>query len=181
MELKEKKISSEEIYKGKIIDVYRDKVLCPNGKESYREYIKHCRASCIIAKLPNGKFLMEKQYRYPYDEVIYEFPAGKCDKDEDPAITAKRELEEETGYLANKIEYIGEIYPSCAYTDEIIYIYFATGLVKTHKHWDENERVEVFELTMDEILDLTKKGILKDAKSVSGLAYYFARGLDKVN
>ena len=181
MELKEKKISSEEIYKGKIIDVYRDKVLCPNGKESYREYIKHCRASCIIAKLPNGKFLMEKQYRYPYDEVIYEFPAGKCDKDEDPVITAKRELEEETGYLANKIEYIGEIYPSCAYTDEIIYIYFATDLVKTHKHWDENERVEVFELTMDEIIVLARKGILKDAKSVSGLAYYFARGLDKVN
>ena len=181
MELKEKKISSEEIYKGKIIDVYRDKVLCPNGKESYREYIKHCRASCIIAKLPNGKFLMEKQYRYPYDEIIYEFPAGKCDKDEDPVITAKRELEEETGYLANKIEYLGEIYPSCAYTDEIIYIYFATDLVKTHKHWDENERVEVFELTMDEILDLARKGILKDAKSVSGLAYYFARGLDKVN
>lgn len=179
MDLKEKKISSEEIYKGKIIDVYRDKVICPNGKESYREYIKHCRASCIIAKLPNGKFLMEKQYRYPYDEVIYEFPAGKCDKDEDPAITARRELEEETGYFAKKIEYIGEIYPSCAYTDEIIYIYFASELTKTHQHLDDNEMVEVFELSMDEILELARKGELKDAKSVCALTYFFSRGLNK--
>lgn len=176
MDLKEKKISSEEIYKGKIIDVYRDKVLCPNGKESYREYIKHCRASCIVAKLPNGKFLMEKQYRYPYDEVIYEFPAGKCDKGEDPKATAIRELEEETGYLANSIEYIGEIYPSCAYTDEVIYLYYATDLVKTHQHLDENEAVDVFELSLDEIKELLNKGILKDAKSVSALCYLFSKG-----
>ena len=177
MELKEKKISSEEIYKGKIIDVYRDKVLCPNGKESYREYIKHCRASCILAKLPNGKFLIEKQYRYPYDEVIFEFPAGKCDKGEDPLITAKRELEEETGYLANNIEYIGEIYPSCAYTDEIIYLYYATNLVKTHQHLDENEAVEVLEVTLDEIKELLNSGALKDAKSVCAIGYLFSKGV----
>ena len=97
MNLKEKKLSSELIYKGKIIDVYKDKVLCPNGHESYREYVSHCKASCIMALLPNGKFILEKQYRYPYDEVIYEFPAGKCDPNEDPLKTATRELEEETG------------------------------------------------------------------------------------
>lgn len=177
MELKEKTISSEEIYKGKIIDVYRDKVLCPNGKESYREYIKHCRASCVVAKLPNGKFLIEKQYRYPYDEIIYEFPAGKCDKGEDPKNTALRELEEETGYRANHIEYIGEIYPSCAYTDEIIYLYYADNLVKKDIHWDENERLEIYEMSMDEILKLMSDGILKDAKSVSAIAYLFSKGL----
>ncbi len=177
MELKEKTISSEEIYKGKIIDVYRDKVLCPNGKESYREYIKHCRASCVVAKLPNGKFLIEKQYRYPYDEIIYEFPAGKCDKGEDPKNTALRELEEETGYRANHIEYIGEIYPSCAYTDEIIYLYYADNLVKKDIHWDENERLEIYEMSMDEILKLMSDGILKDAKSVSAIGYLFSKGL----
>ena len=179
MELKEKTLESEVIYEGKIIDLYRDKVLCPNGKTSYREYIKHCRASCVIAKLPNGKFLVEKQYRYPYDEVIFEFPAGKCDKGEDPMVTAKRELEEETGYLANNIEYIGEIYPSCAYTDEIIYLYYASDLVKTHQHLDENERLIILEMSMEEILELAKKGELKDAKSVSALTYLFARGLYK--
>ncbi len=177
MELKEKTISSEEIYKGKIIDVYRDKVLCPNGKESYREYIKHCRASCVVAKLPNGKFLIEKQYRYPYDEIIYEFPAGKCDKGEDPKNTALRELEEETGYRANHIEYIGEIYPSCAYTDEIIYLYYADNLVKKDIHWDENERLEIYEMSMEEILKLMSDGILKDAKSVSAIGYLFSKGL----
>lgn len=179
MELKEKKISSEEIYKGKIIDVYKDKVLCPNGKTSYREYIKHCRASCVLAKLPNGKFLLEKQYRYPYDEVIFEFPAGKCDKGEDPKLTAIRELEEETGYLANKITYIGQIYPTCAYTDEIIYLYYAEDLVKTHQHLDENEAVEVLEVTLDEIKELLNNGSLKDAKSVAAICYLFSKGVIK--
>lgn len=176
MNLKEKKISSETIYKGKIIDVYKDKVLCPNGHESYREYISHCKASCVIAELDNGNFLMEKQYRYPYDEVINEFPAGKCDKGEDPLETAKRELLEETGYQANKIVYLGEIYPSCAYTDEVIYCYYATNLIKQEQHLDENEFVEVFEVSLGEIKEMMNKGELKDAKSIACIGFLFARG-----
>ena len=171
MDLKEKKLSSELIYKGKIIDVYKDKVVCPNGHESVREYVSHCRASCVMALNDDGKFLVEKQYRYPYDEVIFEFPAGKCDKGEDPLITAKRELEEETGYLANRIEFLGEIYPSCAYTDEIIYLYEARDLVKTHQHLDDNEALNIFEITIEELNNLIKKGDLKDAKSLCAIAY----------
>ena len=178
MNLKEKKLSSELIYKGKIIDVYKDKVLCPNGHESYREYVSHCKASCIMALLPNGKFILEKQYRYPYDEVIYEFPAGKCDPNEDPLKTATRELEEETGYSANKIVFLGEIYPSCAYTNEIIYCYFASELEKGDQHLDENETLEVEEFTLDELNELVRQGVIKDAKTLTCLAFFNAKGLN---
>lgn len=171
MALKEIKIDSEVIYKGKIIDVYKDKVALPDGKTTFREYIKHCKASCVLAKLPNGKFLIEKQFRYPYNEVLYEFPAGKCDKDEDPKLTAARELEEETGYKAHTIKYLGKMYPSCAYTDEVIYLYYAENLEKTSQNLDENENVEVFEVTFDEILDLIRTGKLVDAKSLCLITY----------
>lgn len=175
MDLKEKKLTSTSIYKGKIIDVYKDTVLLPTGKTSTRELIRHCKASCILAFLDNGKVLMERQYRYPYDEVIYEFPAGKVDKGEDPIDAAKRELEEETGYLAQQIECIGLMYPSCAYTDEIIYLYVAHDLVKTKQHLDENESVEVLEMSLQEVFQLIQKNQLKDAKSLCALQFYFTK------
>lgn len=175
MDLKEKKLSSKEIYKGKILDLYVDEVMCPNGHKSSRELIRHCKASCVIAKLDNGNFLLEKQYRYPYDEVILEFPAGKCDKGEDPKITALRELEEETGYKANDIEFLGEYYPTCAYTDEIIYLYFASNLVKTKQHLDENEALNVFEVTRDELKELFLNNEIKDGKTQSCYLYYLLR------
>ena len=171
--LKEKQISSESIYKGKIIDVYKDKVICPNGHESTRELIRHCKASCIMAFTSDNKLLIERQYRYPYDEVIYEFPAGKCDKDEDPLVTAKRELEEETGYYANNIVYLGKMYPSCAYTDEVIYLYLATSLERRKQHLDENEALNIFEMSLDEVIKLVKSGEIKDAKTLCALTYYF--------
>ena len=171
MDLKEKKIESSTIYEGKIIDVYKDKVLCPNGHISYREYIKHCKASCVIAKKENGKYLLERQYRYPYDEVIVEFPAGKCDKGEDPKVTAVRELEEETGYKANSIKYLGKIYPTCAYSDEIIYCYYAENLTLTSKHLDENEFVDVFEASYEEIKEMIKNGKIVDAKTIACFAF----------
>ncbi len=117
----------------------------------------------------------ERQYRYPYDEVIYEFPAGKVDKGEDPIDAAKRELEEETGYLAQQIECIGLMYPSCAYTDEIIYLYVAHDLVKTKQHLDENENVEVLEMSLQEVFQLIQKNQLKDAKSLCALQFYFTK------
>ena len=131
-----------------------------------------------MALLPNGKFILEKQYRYPYDEVIYEFPAGKCDSNEDPLKTATRELEEETGYSANKVVFLGEIYPSCAYTNEIIYCYFATELEKGDQHLDENEALEIEEFTLDELNELVRQGVIKDAKTLTCLAFFNAKGLN---
>lgn len=169
--LKEKQVSSTLIYKGKIIDVYKDEVICPNGHKSTRELIRHCKASCILAITNEGKVIIERQYRYPYNEVIYEFPAGKCDKEEDPKVTALRELEEETGYKTNNIKYLGKIYPTCAYSDEVIYCYYADSLEVRKTHLDENEFVEVFEASYDEIKKMIRDGDIKDAKTIACFAF----------
>ncbi len=170
--LKEKKLDSEVIYKGKIIDVYKDRVLCPNGNESYREVVRHCKASCILAITNEGKIIIERQYRYPYDEVIYEFPAGKCDEGEDPLDSARRELLEETGYYAHEVEYLGKMYPTCGYTDEVIYLYLAKNLEKREQHLDENEALNIYEISFDELIELVNNGELVDAKTLCAITLY---------
>ena len=169
MNKKEKTISSELIYKGRILDLYKDEVICPNGVKSIREVIRKSKAACIIAEL-DGKIMLEKQYRYPYDEVLIEIPAGKSDEDEDTSVTAVRELEEETGYKANKIVKLGTVYPTVAYTDELIDVYYATDLKKTKTHLDIDEELELFFVTKEEFENLIKEDKIRDAKSV--VAYY---------
>lgn len=175
MELKEKKLSSTEIYKGKIINVYVDEVKCPNGNISTREVVRHCEAVCVLAFLSNDRIIIEKQYRYPYDEVIYELPAGKIDKNEDCKSAALRELEEETGYKAHEIEYLGKIYPTCAYTDEIIHLYVAKKLEKTIQHLDENEILEYEEVNFNQLLNMVSNGQIVDAKSLCAILYYITK------
>ena len=103
--LEEKQISSEKVYSGRLLQVYKDTVELPSGAESGREYIKHVGAVCIVALTDDGKIVMERQYRYPVGEVVREIPAGKLDsKDEDPVKAAARELKEETGITAEKYE-----------------------------------------------------------------------------
>lgn len=174
MKLKEKQIESLNIYKGKILDLYKDKVLCPNGHESYREVVRHCAAVCIIAEL-DGKFAIEEQYRYPYDETIIEFPAGKVDQGEDLQNAAIRELEEEIGYHAERIEYLGAMYPSVAYTDEIIHLYYASNLIKTKQSLDEDEALNYSFVTLNEIKQMIKNGKIKDAKTICALQHYMLR------
>ena len=174
MELKEKKLSSTEIYKGKILDVYKDKVLCPNGHESYREVVRHCKAVCILA-IKDGKIAVEEQYRYPYDEIIKEFPAGKVDKDEEPLHAAIRELEEEIGFRAGKIEYLGEMYPTCAYTDEVILLYYATDLVETKQSLDENEALNYKFIDINEVKKMVLNNEIKDAKTICALSLFLLK------
>lgn len=174
MELKEKKIGSKNVFRGRILDVYVDDVELPNGHKSTRELIRHAKASVIMTILENGNLLMERQYRYPYDDILYEFPAGKCDKDEDPKNTAIRELKEETGYMAKDITYLGKIYPSCAYTDEIIYCYLVKNPAKAEQKLDEDEFVDVFEISFDDLETLINDGKLFDAKSLACYAFYKA-------
>ena len=169
---KEKKVSSKTIYEGKIVDLYVDEVICQNNNKAIREVIRHCKASCILALNDKNEIIIEKQYRYPYDDFLYELPAGKCDKDEDPQTTALRELEEETGYKANNIKYLGKLYPSCAYTDEVIYMYLATDLIKTQKHLDENEFIDISFMKLDDVYDLIKQDKINDAKTIATLMQY---------
>lgn len=175
MNLKEKKQSSKNVFQGKLLNVFQDTVKCPDNSIATREYIQHCNAVCILPFLNNGNILLEKQYRYPFDEILYELPAGKIDKNENKENAAIRELEEETGYHANTLEYLGCIYPSCAYTNEIIYLYVAKDLVKTKQHLDENEFIEILEISLNEFNDFVKSNKLKDAKSICALQFYFSK------
>ena len=130
MNMIEKKIDDEVIYDGKIIRVERDRVLCPNGKNSYREVVRHNGGAAILCITKDDRVLLERQFRYPYNEVIYEIPAGKLEKGEDPYQAALREFEEETGNHADSLEFLGSIYPTCGYSSEIIYIYLAKDYKK---------------------------------------------------
>lgn len=180
MDLKEKKINDEIVFKGHLLEVHKDEVLCPNGHKSTREFINKGKAACVIALNNDGKFILERQFRYPYDDVIIEFPAGKSDPNEDGKVTAFRELKEETGYEANTLLYLGSTYPSVAYTNEIIDLYFAKDLKMTETHLDENEFVEVFYKSEDEIKEMIVNGQIKDAKTTHAFLLYLLNK-DKLN
>lgn len=176
MDKREKKLDSKEIYKGKILDLWVDDVLCPNGNKSKREVIRHCKVAAILAFDIYGKVILEDQYRYPYDKIIKEIPAGKCDSpEEDPKDTAFRELKEETGYTAKNLEYLGCIYPSCAYTDEIIYIYMATGLTKGDQKLDPDETLDFYKVSFNKLIEMINQGEIQDAKTLAAVSFYLAK------
>ena len=166
MELIEKCIGESNVYKGRLLDVRCDTVALPNGHTSTREYIRHVGAVAIVALTNDGKIVMERQFRYPMGKVVYEIPAGKLDsKSEDPLCAAKRELEEETGLVANDWRYLGEFYPSSAYTDEVVRLFLATDMKEGTVHLDEDEFVEAETVELDEIAKLIVDGEIPDAKT----------------
>ncbi len=173
--LLEKKLDTKEIYHGKILNVLVGDVLLPNGKKSTRELIRHCKASAVLAFDDNGNVILEDQFRYPYNTVITEIPAGKADGDEDPLVTAKRELLEETGYEANDIALLGEFYPSVAYTDEVIYLYEAHSLKKKEQHLDADESLSFYFKSFEEFKRMVSEGKIKDGKTLAAFAYYLLK------
>ncbi len=170
-EKSERKINSKEIYKGKIISLYVDDVECPNGQIAKREYVKHPGGVCILAIVDN-KVIMERQFRYAYATDIYELPAGKIEKGEDPKEAAFRELEEETGYCAEDLISMGELYPSVGYTDEIIRLFLATNLKKSERHLDEDEFIDLEYVPLERLVIEVKDGTIKDAKTVAAVLKY---------
>lgn len=171
MDLKEKNLDSTKIYSGKILDLYKDKVLCPNGNEAYREYVKHSGASCILAII-NGKIILEKQYRYPVDEILYELPAGKLDPNEEPVDCAMRELEEETGYRALSINSLGNIYSTCGFSNEKIHLFYTDNLIKTKTNFDPDEFVELEFFTLEEINQMILDNKIVDSKTICAIHKY---------
>lgn len=171
MDKREVKISSEKIFDGHVVHLRKDKVLCPNGKESYREVIDHNGGVGILLIVDN-KVVLIKQFRYAYDEEIYEIPAGKIEPGEDPKNTGKRELEEETGYEADEIIHLGDIYPTCGYTNEIIHLYYAKNARKKTTHFDDDENIETLLVPYEEVLRMIRNGTIKDAKTICAIQYY---------
>ena len=169
--LKETCLSSEHIYKGKLLDVWKDKVELPNGKTSSREYIKHPGAVVIIPVLPDRKIGLIRQYRYPMGMEQIELPAGKLDKNEDHLDTAKRELEEEIGYRANSMKEITEIHPCIGYSDERMWIYLAEGLSYTKTNQDLDEFVELTPTELSDSVEMIWSGKITDVKSIIGILW----------
>ena len=169
--LKETCLSSKHIYKGKFLDVWKDKVELPNGRTSSREYIKHPGAVVIIPVLPDRKIGLIRQYRYPMGMEQIELPAGKLDKNEDHLDTAKRELEEEIGYRANSMKEITEIHPCIGYSDERMWIYLAEGLSYTKTNQDLDEFVELTPTELSDSVEMIWSGKITDVKSIIGILW----------
>ena len=168
--LGEKKLSSEKIFEGKILRVMVDGVLLPNGKEAKRECVRHNGAVAIIPVTAEGKIVVERQYRYPVNEVLTEIPAGKLDyPGEDMLSAAKRELREETGFTADEWTDLGFIYPAVGYSDEKIRLYMAKGLHKGERELDEDEFLNYDEAELDTLVGEVMNGKIPDSKTQAGI------------
>lgn len=166
----ESEIASETVFKGRLLEVRKDRVHLPNGQESLREYIVHPGAVVILAFLDNGNLLFERQFRYPLRRVFLELPAGKIDAGEAILDTGRRELQEETGYVASEWEYLGVMHPCIGYSDERIEIFAARGLQRAGvQQLDHNEFLDVLELSPAEARQAVWDGRITDAKTISAL------------
>jgi ADP-ribose pyrophosphatase len=162
----EKRLYREEIFDGVVLHVVKDTVELPNGKPSTREIILHNGAVCIVPITENNEIIMERQFRYPFNEVIWEIPAGKLDDGEtDPKAAAARELKEETGYTADDITLIGEYYGSPALLGERIYMYMAKGLTPGERSLDDNEFLDVVKVPFDTVVKMIKENKIPDGKT----------------
>jgi ADP-ribose pyrophosphatase len=168
VELKETRIEGSVVYDGHFLKVERDKIRLPDGSTSHREFFRHPGAVVILPLLPDGRILLERQFRYPNSQVFIEFPAGKIDPGEDHLACAKRELEEETGYTAAKWRFVCTIHNAIAYSDEHLELFLAEDLQAGEQKLDEGEFLEIFSVTLPELLDMVKRGEITDVKTIIG-------------
>ena len=169
MDLKETQLDSTLAYDGNFLKVRKDHARMPDGSISSREYITHPGAVAILALVDNGKLIMERQFRYAPRREFIEIPAGKIDQGEDILLTAKRELLEETGYVATEWIHLTTAWPSIGYADERLEYFLARGLSYQGSQLDEGEFLEVFELSLADALDWVRQGKINDSKTIVGL------------
>ena len=165
----ETQISSEDVFRGKLLHVKLDTVRLPDGTVATREYIAHPGAVMIVPRLPDGKLLLERQFRYPLKRVFIEFPAGKIDAGEEPLATAARELLEETGYTAKRWTYLATLHPLITYSTERIEVFLADDLEHVGAKLDAGEFVEVLPASLEEALAWLDRGSITDVKTMLGL------------
>ena len=170
-DLAERRLESEEVFSGRLLKVRRDRVRLPDGNDALREYIRHPGAVAIVPLLDDGRVVLERQFRYPVGQVFIEIPAGKLEPGEDHLETAKRELLEETGYVAAEWGRLGLIHNAIGYSDEGIEIWEARGLELRKQQLAEGEFLEVFTLPLAEALAMARDGRLTDVKTIVGLLW----------
>ncbi len=168
-------IERNSIYKGHITEYCIDTIKLPNGNIAQWDFVKHNGAAAILPVREDGKILMVRQYRHAIDKYTIEIPAGGINPGEDPYEAALRELEEETGYHADKAEHLIDIFTTVAFCSEKIFIYKATDLVKSKQHLDEDEFVNVEEFTIDELVELVFNGTIQDSKTICAIMTYKAQ------
>jgi ADP-ribose pyrophosphatase len=160
-------IDSQVVLKGNFLLVKRDTVRMPDGHSATREYVVHPGAVVVVPMLDDGRLVLERQYRYPVERVMTEYPAGKLDAGESPLACGQRELLEETGYTAREWAYAGAMHLAVAYSTEIIHVYFARGLTLGTRQLDQGEFLDVITATTDEVLAWCRDGTVTDAKSLT--------------
>jgi ADP-ribose pyrophosphatase len=169
--LVERRVQAEQVWQGGFLDVRRDTVVLPDGSTATREYIVHPGAVMIVPMLDDGRLLLERQFRYPMQRVMLEFPAGKKESGEPSLSTAVRELAEETGYHAREWAHAGVLHNAIAYSDEGIEVWFARGLVAGERRLDDGEFIELVQHTESELDTFAARGEITDAKTLIGLLW----------
>lgn len=168
-----RKVSQKEIYKGNRVHLVTEQIILPNGKEATWELILHPGAAGIIPVDKDGKIILVKQYRNSADDYTLEIPAGVMDEPtEDPKDCARRELEEETGYYSNDIEFLFNFYSAIGICNELIHIYVARNLIPTKQNLDEDEFVTLERYSLDELVKMILDGTIKDNKTISSILVY---------
>lgn len=164
---------SKIVFKGKVFDLQVDEIEYNSGNKGIREVAVHNGGAVVVAVKDNGKIIMVKQFRYPFQDFLLELPAGKLEKDEDPELCATRELTEETGYTSKQVTKLGKIYTTPGFCTEVLHIYLAENLLPGNSNREEGEYgMEVFEFSMEELDEKIKNGEIVDSKSISGLQMY---------
>lgn len=176
--LHEEQLTSESVFQGRLLNVFRDEVRLPDGKTGVREYIKHPGAVVVIPVCADGRLIFERQYRYPLRRAFLELPAGKLDPDEDILACARRELQEETGYEGDDWRHLGVMHPCIGYSNERIEIFLATGLKHVGHAWDDGEFLEIVYLTLEEARAAVFDGRITDSKTITAL-FWAERELGK--
>jgi len=167
----EETLDSQQVFDGRLLKVYADRVRLPDGHEGVREIIRHPGAVVVIAVLDNGKLLFERQFRYPLQRVFLEMPAGKIDAGEHILDTARRELREETGYRAKLWRHLGTTHPAIGYADERIEIFWAQGLSFVGAAPDHGEILEIVEMSLADALLAVRDGEITDGKTLAALLW----------
>lgn len=169
MNFEETQLSSEVVYDGKIMTVQSDRVRIADGKESFREVVRHSGGVVILAFKDEETILLVKQFRYPIAQTVFELPAGKLEIGENPDYACKRELEEETGYKAKNWKSLGYINTSPGFCDEKLYLYEARDLEFVGEHPDEGEIIKAFEYKLSDVKKMIVEGEINDAKTICAI------------
>lgn len=169
--MREKTLASQTIYQGKIVTLRIDEVGLPNGKRSTREIVEHPGAVAVVPLLDSGEVVMVKQFRKPVERLLYEIPAGKLEKGENPLLCAQRELLEETGLEAKKWIKLCQFYTTPGFSNEIMHLFLARELVVGPSNLEDDEFLEVERIPLEKLANMLKEGKIQDAKTIIGLLW----------